>query len=86
VQTSVNGSDKGGTGGTVIFKTSASVADIIAFYKQKTTAAGMAETMSMTSGGMTTFGAAKQGTKNSVQVVATAGGDGTSVQVVWSQD
>jgi hypothetical protein len=85
VQTSVNGSGASGTGGTVIFKTSASAADVIAFYKQKTSAAGMAETMSMTSGAMVTFGAGKQGTKEAVQVVATTGTDGTSVQLVWSQ-
>jgi hypothetical protein len=85
VQTSVNGTGASGTGGTVIFKTSASAADVIAFYKQKTTAAGMAETMSMTSGAMVTFGAGKQGTKEAVQVVATTGSDGTSVQLVWSQ-
>jgi dihydroxyacetone kinase len=55
------------------------------FYKQKTTAAGMAQTMSAEMGETTTYVAANDKTKQTVSVSATKGGDGTTVQLTWGE-
>jgi len=83
VTTSITGSDKNGSGGMVAFQVAASTDDVVNFYKQKTTAAGMAQAMSAQMGDTSTYVAANDKTKQSVSVSATKGGDGTTVQITW---
>jgi hypothetical protein len=85
VTTSFTGSGKDGSGGMVAFQVAAGTADVVNFYKQKTTAAGMAQTMSAEMGETTTYVAANDKTKQTVSVSATKGGDGTTVQLTWGE-
>lgn len=86
VKSSMFGNGKDGVGGMVAFHTSASAADIIAFYKGKATAAGMADQMDMNTGGTTMYVGTNAKTNESVQVAATKASDGagTDVQLTWS--
>jgi len=84
VQTSVTGAGKDGDGGMVVFHTSAGAAAIVAFYKQKAVAAGMADTMNMQQGATTMYVATNEKTKQSVEVAATSAADGSTVQLTWS--
>jgi hypothetical protein len=86
VKSSMIGNGKDGMGGLVVFHTKAASADIIAFYKGKATAAGMADTMDMNSGNTTMYVGTNDKTKQSVQVAATkaSDGSGTDVQLTWS--
>jgi hypothetical protein len=84
VTASFAGSGKDGSGGVVTFEAKAAPADIIAFYKPKVTAAGMAQTASMEMGATTTYVAANDASKRSVSVSATKSSDGTTVQLTWS--
>jgi hypothetical protein len=86
VKSSMIGNGKDGMGGLVVFHTSASTSDIIAFYKGKATAAGMADTMDMNSGNTTMYVGTNEKTKQTVQVAATKAGDGSGsdVQLTWS--
>jgi hypothetical protein len=81
VEAAVTASENGG--GTVSFQTTAQPADIIAFYKQKTGAAGLAEKLNMSSEGNLTFMAADADGKKTVQVVAAKADSGSHVQVYW---
>ena len=82
VLSSVTGSGNGG-GAMVMFKVAAAPADIIAFYKQKTAAAGMGETLNASEGAGMMFVASKD--KKTVQVIATKSDSGTQVQVIWAK-
>ena len=84
VKSSVFGNGKDGLGGMVMFHTNAAAADIIAFYKSKASAAGMADTMDMNSGGTILYAGNNDKTKETVQVAATKSNDGTNVQLTWS--
>jgi hypothetical protein len=81
VQAAVTASENGG--GTVSFETNAQPADVIAFYKQKTGAAGLAEKLNMAAEGNLTYMAADADGKKTVQVVATKADPGSHVQVYW---
>jgi len=81
VEATVTASENGG--GTVSFKTTAQPAEIIAFYKQKTGAAGLAEKLNMSSEGNLTFMAAAADGKKTVQVIAAKADTGSQVQVYW---
>ena len=83
VTTSITGSDAHGSGGMVAFQVAAGAEDVVNFYKQKTTEAGMAQAMSAQMGDTTTYVAANDKTKQSVSISATKGGDGTTVQITW---
>jgi hypothetical protein len=85
VTTSITGNGKDGVGGMVAFQVAASPADVVNFYKEKTTAAGMAQTMSAEMGDTTTYVAANEKTKHTVSISATKGSDGTTVQITWSE-
>jgi hypothetical protein len=85
VTTSFTGSGKDGSGGMIAFQVSAGTADVVNFYKQKATAAGMAQTMSAEMGDTTTYVAANDKTKQTVSVSATKGSDGTTVQLTWGE-
>jgi len=71
-----------GKGAMVVFNTAAAPADIIAFYKQKSAAAGLAETLNANEGAAMMFVAGKD--KKTVQVVASKSGSGTQVQLIWA--
>jgi hypothetical protein len=83
VQSSFTGNGKDGSGGVVTFHAHASPADIIDFYKNKATSAGMAQTMTADMGGTSTYVAANDKTKQTMSVSATKDADGTSVQLTW---
>jgi hypothetical protein len=83
VQSSVTGTGNGGSGGTYVFDTSAAPADVVAFYKAKSTAAGFAETLNIANGQGITFVASAASGKKSIQVVAVKGDNGSHVQVIW---
>ena len=55
VTASFSGQGKDGSGGMVAFTTTASPDDVIAFYKQKAEAIGMAQTMNMDMGGTKSY-------------------------------
>jgi hypothetical protein len=86
VKSSMIGNGKDGMGGLIVFHTNAAAADVIAFYKGKATAAGMADTMDMNTGATTMYVGTNQKTNESVQVAATKSSDGagTDVQLTWS--
>lgn len=86
IKTSMIGNGKDGMGGMVMFHTNAAASDVIAFYKGKATAAGMADTMDMNTGGTTMYVGTNEKTKETVQVAATKASDGagTEVQLTWS--
>jgi len=83
VQSSFTGNGKDGSGGMVAFHAHASPAEIIGFYKEKSTAAGMTQTMTADMGGTSTYVAANDKTKQTLSVSATKDADGTSVQLTW---
>ncbi len=80
VQSSFTGSGKDGV---VVFRVHAAPADVVGFYKQKATAAGMAQTLSAEMGATTTYVAANDKSKQTLSISATKGSDGTDVQLAW---
>jgi hypothetical protein len=84
VNASYFGSGADGAGGVVTLETHASPAEVIAFYKPKVTAAGMAQTMSAEMGTTTTFAASNDAKKESVSISATRADGSTTVQLTWS--
>jgi predicted small lipoprotein YifL len=83
VTTSMTGQGKDGSGGFVVFHAAAQPADIIAFYKQKAGAAGMADALNMQTGNSMTYMASNDKEKKSLSVTATKAADGTDAQVTW---
>jgi hypothetical protein len=67
--------------GTVIFTTASNPDAVIAFYKEKTAAAGLQP-------GITAPGAysAREGTKRTMMVLPEAAGSGSKVSLNWGQD
>jgi hypothetical protein len=84
VTTSVVGSGTA-NGGTIVFVTSDSPEAVIAYYKQKSAAAGFAQTANMNMGGMTMFTATADAQKKSLQVMASTQNGKTQGQIVWGQ-
>jgi len=75
-----------GPGGLITFTTDALPETVIAFYRQRAEAAGLAPVMAMNQGEARAYGAAARKTGGaSLQVVASPGEGGlTSVQLTWS--
>lgn len=73
-----------GPGGVVTFTTPATPDTVIAFYRQRAEAAGLAPMMSLNQGEARAYGALKQASGASVNVVASPVADKTSVQLTWS--
>lgn len=75
-----------GPGGVLAFTVDATPDEVVAFYKQRAEAAGLASVMGMNQGDTRAYGAAGSGdTAAALQVVASpAGGGGASVQLTWS--
>jgi hypothetical protein len=74
-----------GPGGLVTFTTEAKPDAVIAFYKQRAEAAGLAQVMSLNRGDTVAYGAAEPTNGAILQVVATAADKApTSVQLTWS--
>lgn len=84
VTSSVTGSGKDGNGGMVGFHTSSPPADVIAFYKAKSGAGGLAQTMDANVNGVMMFAAGKNDNKTSISITASKGTDGTDATVTWS--
>lgn len=83
VTASFTGQGKEGAGGMVSFTTADAPEAVIAFYKQKAGASGMADTMNMNSGGTLVYIASNEKAKTQLSVSASKGGDGTTGQVNW---
>ncbi len=83
ITASFSGQGKDGAGGVVSFHTSAAPADVIAFYKQKAVAAGMADAMNMETGGTMMYAANNEKAKTQLSVTATKAADGSDAQVTW---
>jgi len=83
VTASFTGSGQDGSGGLISFHVKASPAEVIAFYKQKAAAGGMADTMNAEMGGTSTYVAADEKTKKQMSVSATKAADGSDVQLTW---
>ena len=83
VQSSVIGAGPQGNGGSIAIQTSASIADVVAYYKKQTASAGFSETMNMQSGATTMFSAASKDSKKSIQIIASASDGGTRAQIIW---
>ncbi len=73
-----------GPGGVVTFVTEASPDTVIAFYRERAEADGLATMMALNQGEARAYGAQKQATGASVNVVASPAEDRTSVQLTWS--
>lgn len=75
-----------GPGGLITFTTDAAPDTVVAFYRQRAEAAGLAPVMAMNQGEARAYGAAaRQDNGPSLQVVASPGEGGvTSVQLTWS--
>lgn len=71
-------------GGMVTFTTPDHPEAVIAWYRDRAEAAGLASAMTMTQGDTQIFGAQAEGVGASVQVVATPVEGETSVQLTWS--
>jgi hypothetical protein len=84
VTSSFTGSGKDGAGGVIVFHAQAAPAAIIAFYKDKTASAGMAQSMAAESGQTSTYIAANEKTKQTASISATASSDGSDVNLTWS--
>lgn len=80
------GSGEAGDGGMVTFTTDASPDAVVAFYKSRAEAAGLASTAGLNQGDARAYGAAGTGEDGaSLQVVASPGEEGqTSVLLTWS--
>ena len=83
VTASFSGQGKDGSGGMVSFTTTDTPDAVVAFYKQKAEAAGMAQTMNMDMNGTKSYVAANDKDKRSLAITATKGSDGTTGQVTW---
>jgi hypothetical protein len=81
VTSSINATGANG-GAMVAFTTSAAPGDVIAFYKQKSAAAGLASTFDMSQGDNMSYVAAKD--KKSLQVIAAKSSNGTQATVTWT--
>jgi hypothetical protein len=85
VTSSIGGANPNGSkGAQVTFTVNAAPADVIAFYKQKSDAAGLAQTVNADVNGTVMFEAGKG--KKSEVVSATKSGNSTQVSVVWGSD
>lgn len=73
-----------GPGGVVTFLTDAQPETVIAFYRERAEAAGLATMMSLNQGEARAYGAQKQATGASLNVVAAPSETRTSVQLTWS--
>lgn len=88
VSTSVVGESGVGMGGSVVYKVNATPAAVIGFYEGKVKAAGKPVTMNAEMGAnvrMLTAGDSGDG-KGAVQVIASPAGDGSEVQLTWSDE
>lgn len=86
VTANMSGTGNNGTGGTIVLETSASVADVVAFYKQKSAAAGFGETMNMNTGGTTMFTAGSSDKKKTIAVIASTSNGATHAQITWGNN
>lgn len=77
------GNDKA-HGGTVVYKIDASPEKVVDFYKDKATAGGFKTEMDSNMGAAHMFAAKDEASGEAVQVIASASGDGSSVQVIWA--
>lgn len=80
------GSGPSGPGGLITFTTEAAPEAVVAFYRQRAEAAGLAPVMAMNQGEARAYGAAARKENGAtLQVVASPGEGGlTSVQLSWS--
>lgn len=88
VSTSVVGESGVGMGGSVVYRVNASPAAVIDFYEGKVKAVGKPVTMNAEMGAnvrMLTAGDSGDG-KGAVQVIASPAGDGSEVQLTWSDE
>ncbi|MCZ8088127.1 hypothetical protein [Brevundimonas sp.] len=74
----------GAAGGLMVFTTEAPAEEVIAFYRARAEAAGLAPTMAMAQGDTQAYGAAHPQSGATLSVVASPDGARTSVQLSWS--
>jgi hypothetical protein len=72
-------------GGLAVYTTDVPPEDVIAFYRSRAEAAGLASTMAMTQGDTHAYGASDADGATNVSIVASPDGQRTSVQVSWSR-
>lgn len=72
------------TGGAFSFETTDSPARVIAWYKQKSAGAGLAQALDMNGGATSVFSATAGAGRKALQVIAASSGTGARVQVNWS--
>jgi hypothetical protein len=85
VLSSLTGADDSANGGGVAYTTSASPADVIAFYRKKAKAEGMKETMNAEMGGTRILAAKNEKTGESFHVNAVPSDGGTQASLFWSK-
>ncbi len=79
------GQNGSGAGGSVTFRTTAKAADLLAFYQQRTAAAGFRPTMTTQSGDGFMFSAGAESGERAIQVIASPDNGGMTVQMYWAQ-
>jgi hypothetical protein len=89
VTSSLNESAATGGGALVVFTTTSSPSDVIAYYKQKATAAGLTPTLDMTAGDTMTFiantpNSVTTANKKALQVSASKSSDVTQVSMTFT--
>ena len=72
-------------GGMIALETSASPDTVLAYYKQKTSAAGFSQTTSMVINGTTIYAADADSNKKSFQITVASQQGKTQAQIVWGQ-
>ena len=85
VQSTAIDANAGVSTGTFVFQTSDAPAAVIAYYKEKSTDAGLSQTMDANMGASNMFGANADGGKRAIQVMASAADGATHVQVTWTR-
>jgi len=84
VEQTINGASGSGSGGMVIFRTSAKPEAVVGFYRQKAASAGFGNVFSSSSGSGQMFTAGREGGEEGFQVTATRDGGETSVVLTWT--
>ncbi len=77
------GNDKA-DGGTLVYEVEASPAEVVAFYKEKSAAAGFKTEMDANMGPAHMFAASDKASGKALQVIASDAGAGASVQLIWA--
>jgi hypothetical protein len=84
VEQTINGASGSGSGGMVIFRTSAKPEEVVAFYRKKAASVGFGNVFSSQAGSGQMFTAGREGGEDGFQVTASPDRGETSVVLTWT--